>query len=165
MPLFIQNPNVNYAGKILPRDKVAFEPIPVDPTNNPSLVTLGGVTLPNDTAIYLNGKKKLVMTPILDGVVVYERILREPYEIEFEGVIRTQEGNRQIFGQNEIDNIWSNVWLPNSVQKLVNTYLNKLGIMEVVIESITPYTVRGSTNIPFRIRAYENVPGQSLIID
>lgn len=164
LAIFMPDPAVPYAGKELPRDAVPVLTIPVDPTNNPSVVIIGSVQLPNNTAIYVSAKKKLAMSQILDGVVVYERILREPYEIEFEGSIITQTGNQYVFGQTEIDTIWSNVWLPNTVQSLTNTYLNKLGIMEIVIDSITPVTVRGSTNIPFRIKCYENVPGQSLII-
>ena len=157
---------VNYNGRTLPQDKVNYVPPVKDLTNNPSLVVIGGITLPPDTAIYVNGKKTLATSKILDGVSVVERVLREPYEIEFECVIRTAnaDGTGYIFPQDELDNVWSNVWLPDSVQKVQNTYLNKLGIQEIVIESISPTTVRGSKNIPLRIRAYENVPGQTLLV-
>lgn len=155
---------VNYNGKTLPQDKVTYVPPQKDLTNNPSLVVIGGITLPADTAIYLNGKKNLATSKILDGVSVVERISREPYELEFECVVRTQQGTGYIFPQDELDNLWSNVWLPDSVQTIQNTYLNKLGIQEIIIESVSPTTVRGSKNIPLRIRGYENVPGQTLLV-
>ena len=126
---------------------------------------LGGLTMPADTAIYLNGQKVLAQSKILDGVSVTERIMRMPYELEFECVLRQTDGNNNnVFPQDELYNVWSTVWLPDSVLTIQNTYLNKLGIQEMVVESISPTTLRGSKNIPLRIRAYENVPGTSIII-
>lgn len=157
--------NVNYNGKELPRDKKTYTPPPRDMTNNPSRVVIGGITLPADTVIYLTGSKVLAQSKILDGVTVVERISREPYELEFECVIRSQDADgNYIFPQDEVDNIWANIWLPDTVQTIDNTYLNKLGIKEMVIDSITPTTVRGSKNIPLRIRGYENIPGQTIIV-
>jgi hypothetical protein len=157
---------VIYGGKELPRDEKPYSPPGKDLTNNPSLTVIGGITLPADTAIYLNGKKTLAISKILDGVSVVERISREPYEIEFECVLRqaSPDNTIYIFPQEELDNVWSNVWLPDSVQKVQNTYLNKLGVQEIIIDTITPTTIRGSKNIPLRIHAYENVPGQTLIV-
>lgn len=156
---------VNYNGGQFPRDKKAFQPPQTDLTNYPSLIIIGNVALPPDTAIYLNGSKTLAQSKILDGVSVMERISRQPYELEFECVVRAQDANgNYIFPQDELDNIWVNVWLPDTVQTIQNTYLNKLGIQEIIIESISPTTVRGSKNIPLRIRAYENVPGQTIIV-
>jgi hypothetical protein len=158
---------VTYNGKELPRDQVPYSPPTKDLTNNPSLVVIGGITLPVDTAIYLNGKKTLAVSIILDGVSVVERISREPYELEFECVLRKDAPNGMgyIFPQDDLDNLWSNIWMPDTVQTIQNTYLNKLGIQQIIIDAITPTTVRGSRNIPLRIHAYENVLGQSLIID
>ena len=143
-----------------------------DGTNNPSLVVLGGQALPQDTVIYINGKKILVVDKILDGVSVTERISREPYEIEFECVLRTSSPDNSlnydktsyIFPQDTLDSLWQQIWLPDTVQQIQNTYLNKLGILEMVIESIKPTTFRGSKNIALNIRGIENVPGQTLII-
>jgi hypothetical protein len=157
--------NVNYNGSELPRDKKQYTPPTKDLTNNPSLVIIGGITMPPDTAIYLNGQKTLAVSKILDGVSVVERIMRQPYELEFECVIRSQDAaGNYIFPQDALDNLWANVWIPDTVQTVQNTYLNKLGIQEIVIDSITPSTIRGSKNVPLRIRAYENVPGQTIII-
>jgi len=160
------DPDINYNGSQLPRDKKQFVPPQKDLTNNPSLVIIGGITLPADTAIYVSGQKVLAQSKILDGVAVIERIMRQPYELEFECVIRqaNDDNTGYIFPQAELDNVWSKIWLPDSVLPIQNTYLNKLGIQEIIIESITPTTVRGSKNIPLRIRGYENVPGATIII-
>lgn len=156
---------VNYHGGKYPRDKKAYQPPVTDLTNYPSLIIIGKILLPADTVIYLNGNKILAQSKILDGVSVVERISREPYELEFECVIRAQdEKGNYIFPQDALDDFWVNVWLPDTVQTIQNTYLNKLGIQEMVIQTVTPTTVRGSKNIPLRIRGFENVPGQTIIV-
>jgi len=161
----VQDPNVNYGGATLPAQRVQYVPVPKDLTNNPSLIVVGGITLPPDCAIYLDGEKDLVMSNILDGVSVFERILRKPYQIEFEMVVRKKLPNGDyIFPQEDFYAIWSKVWLPDSVQVIQNTFLNKLGIQQVIVQNISPTTVRGSTNLPLRLKCWENVPGQSLII-
>ena len=55
-----------------------------NPANNPKLVVLNGIQLPLDTVIQLDDDKEIVMSKILDGVVVFERILRNATEINFE---------------------------------------------------------------------------------
>ena len=156
---------VNYNGGQFPRDKKEYTPPVKDLTNNPSLLVLGGITMPADTVIYVSGSKVLAQSKILDGVSVMERISRNPYELEFECVIREQDASlNYIFPQNALNNVWSNVWLPDTVLTIKNTYLNNLGIQEMVIETITPTTVRGSKNIPLRLRGYENIPGQTIIV-
>ena len=157
---------INYNGGQYPRDKKQYNPPQKDLTNNPSLLIVGNVTLPADTVIYLNGSKTLAQSKIVDGVSVIERISRQPYEIEFECVVRAQDAaGNWIFPQDALNNIWVNVWVPDTVQTIQNTYLNKLGIQEMVIETVTPTTVRGSKNIPLRMRGYENIPGQTIIVN
>lgn len=173
------DPNVQYAGKTLPADKVQQVDVVIDPTNQPSVIVIGGYTLPPDTIIMLTGKKIIAKDAILDGVVVYEHIARHPYEIEFDVIVREdgaipgyanqintsgQQYTQQPFPQIGINNIWRQIWLPDSVQQIQNTYLNGLGILEVIIEEVRPTAVRGSKNIPLKIKAYENIPGQSIII-
>ena len=144
-----------------------------DPTNNPSRLIIGSITLPTDVIIYINGKKVLVHDKILDGVSIIERISREPYEIEFECTLRQANENGQvnmdlttyIFPQKQLNLIWQKLWLPDTVQIVDNTYLNGLGISQIIIESITPLPKRGNKDIELRIKAYENVPGQTLIIN
>ena len=85
-------PTFNYAGKTLPIPGGGkSQPIQTDLSNNPSLVKLGTVELPRDVAIYLNCEKVIAESKILDGVSVYEHILRNPYEIEFEIVLRNRK--------------------------------------------------------------------------
>lgn len=157
---------VNYNGAELPRQKKKYQDPVKDLTNNPSLVVIGGITLPADTAIFIYGQKVIAQSKILDGVSVIERISRQPYEIEFECVVRAQDAaGNYIFPQDALNNIWTNVWIPDTVMDITNTYLNKLGILQIVIESVTPTTIRGSKNIPLRLRAYENVIGQTIIVN
>lgn len=157
---------VNYNGGQFPRDRKAYQPPLTDLTNFPSLIIVGNVQLPIDTVIYISGSKTLAQSKILDGVSVTERISRQPYELEFECVVRDQnDAGEYIFPQDALDNLWNNIWIPDTVQTIQNTYLNKLGIQEMVIDTITPATVRGSKNIPLRIHGYENIPGQTIIVN
>lgn len=145
---------------------------PDDLTNKPSILIIGGVTLPNDTVPYLNGSKVIVKDNILDGVAVTERIQRNPYELEFEGILRqytdtgyiNSDGSNTIFPQEILDDLWQKVWEPDGVQKVQNTMLNKLGITEMIVEKVTVTPFRGSKDINIRISGYENVPGETLIL-
>lgn len=174
------DPNVNYQGGVYPRDKIKYSPPPTDPTNQPQILVIGGYQLPPDTLILLKGEKTITSDAILDGVVVYEHISRKPYDIDFDVVVRElgaipgySPGNsinigqillNQPFPQEQINDIWTKIWTPNTVLPVQNTYLNGLGILEIVIRKINPATVRGGKNIPVKIEAHENIPGQSLII-
>lgn len=178
------DPNVPYEGSTLPADTRNYVPF-VDKINTPGSVTLisptNQVILPPDTLISIHAEKHLVMTNILDGVSVFEHIQRKPCRIEFEGVLRMQiKGGvtyenttppagvtgliDNLFPQEYLNAVWTNVFLPDTVLKVANSYLNGLGIQEIVIEAMTPAVVRGSRNVPYHITAWENVPGQSLII-
>lgn len=163
---------INYDGYNLPRDAKSFVPIPIDATNNPKLFianqeTPQAVTLPDDTMILIPGEKEIVETKILDGVSVTERISREACKIEIDFVLRSKDSTGTtytggVFPQKLLEQLWSNLFLPDTVVKVQNTQLNGLGISELVIKSVTPTTQRGSTNIHVKIKAIENVPGQSL---
>lgn len=157
---------VNYHGKELPRDAKLPDLIPPDHTNNPSLIIIQGLTLPGDTSILIDGEKILARDRIFDGIPVIEHIAREASKIEFEGIFRYTPdfGSTYPFPQDVVDNYWTTVFLPNSVLTLTNTYLNRIGIMQLVVEKATLHTVRGSTNVPFRMITYENIVGQSLIV-
>lgn len=167
------DPNVNYAGSTLPQDKVAPTPTAVDPTNNPSLINIGGNVLPPDTEVRISGEKILAESQIIDGVSVFEHIARKPYEIEFMVVVREVGaiGTNPVpgavwpFPQVELNEIWQTIWVPNTVQTIQNTLINGLGILEIIIKSIAPATRLGSKNIYARIKAYENQPGQTIILD
>lgn len=183
---------IDYNGQTLSSIPAKFIPIPKDLTNNPSFIFIGqiqtqatgatgvqiqtiqalnGFQLPLDTIITLNGKKILAESQIIDGVSVFEHIARKPYEITFDFTIRPQGtqpgvGNPAInnpFPQITINNLWT-LWEVNTVQTIQNTYLNGLKITSIIIEDIQPATVRGSLNIPVKLKCKENQPGQTIII-
>lgn len=143
-----------------------------DQTNNPSLVIIGNITLPADVVITIDGEKIIADSVILDGVQVTERIARKAYDIDFEFVLReyridgalNSDRTSTVFPQDQLDDIFQQIWLPNTVQTLQNTYLNKLGIQELIVRKISPETIRGSKNLPVRLKCTENVPGQTLIL-
>jgi len=156
--------NVKYQGKTLPADAIPHSISAVDQINNPALVIIGNLQLPPDTVIRIAGKKCLAKSQIVDGPSVFERTGREATEIIFEGVIREKDNDRYIYPQNGINNVFANAWVPSTVQPVQNTLLNGIGISEVIIDSINPTQVRGVANIPFQIRAYENIPGLTIAI-
>lgn len=179
----VTDPDVPYAGAVLPRDKVI--PVPFsDPSNTPGFINLGGIILPPDTVITpIEGKKLLVQTVILDGPSVFERVTRHPTKIEIECILRMQNQGGQnfyntnnqppgltgpinnVFAQQYLHDVWFNIFLPDSVLTIQNSMLNNLNISQVIIENCVAGTVRGSTNIPVKISCWENVPGQSLILN
>lgn len=57
---------------------------PFNAQNNPKLVILNGYQLPWDTVISIDNEKEIAISQILDGVAVFERILRKPAEIKIE---------------------------------------------------------------------------------
>ena len=163
-----QTPAIHYAGKTLPDDAAPQQTFIIDPTNNPSAIQLDNgeeaITLPKDTVIRMEGEKILAESKILDGVNVVEHISRHAYKIEFMGKFRTLASNGidYVFPQDTLDDVWNYLFLPNTVLTLTNTYLNKLGIQQVIVTHINPETVRGSKDVPFIIKCIENVPGSSL---
>lgn len=155
------DPNVNYAGNTLPAQRVTPQPFKIDPTNNPSSIAIGGIFLPNSTQIIPKGEKILAESQILDGVSVFEHISRKAYEIDFDILIWDSTMNAP-FPQQQINDIWNNIWLPNTVQTLQNTFLNGCGILQIIIKSISPMPKLGSTNVILRIKALENQVGTSI---
>lgn len=161
------DPNVFYAGKELPAEKTPIQIFGVDPTNDPSSIAIGGIFLPTSTQIIVRGEKILAESQIIDGVSVFEHISRKPYEIDFDIVIWQGDNSNRAstaFPQQQINDIFSLIWLPNSVQKVQNTYLNGLNIQQIIIKSVSPQPKLGSTNVVIRIKAYENMPGETIIM-
>lgn len=146
--------------------------LPQDQNNRPDIVIINGFQLPGDTIPEIDGSKVLVNNKIIDGVNVTTRILRDPYNISFEGTFTQQNdygtvnanGNFYVFPQQLLNNAWKQIWIPDSVLNVQNSYLNALGVTEIIIKSFNPSIYRGSTNIGFRIEAIENLQGQTLII-
>lgn len=159
--------NIHYDGKNLPSQKTPLQIFGIDPTNNPSDIAIGGIFLPASTQIMVRGEKILAESQIIDGVSVFEHISRKPYEIDFDITIWQQDGSNKAsttFPQGQINDIFSIIWLPNSVQKIQNTYLNGLNIQEVIVKSVSPQPKLGSTNVIMRIKCFENQPGETIIL-
>lgn len=161
------NEIVYYNGRQLPSEAVTPTPFTPDPTNNPSSIVIGTVFLPASTQVILRGEKIIAESQIIDGVSVFEHISRKPYEIDFDVTIWQDDNSNtasKTFPQQQINNIWSSLWTPNTVQTLNNTYLNGLGIQQVIVKSIAPQPRLGSTVLVIRIKCYENQVGQTIIL-
>lgn len=159
--------NVFYNGKELPAQAVKPIPFVPDPSNSPSSIVIGAVFLPASTQVFVRGEKIIAESQIIDGVSVFEHISRKPYEIDFDVTIWQGDNSNQAsvtFPQQQINNIWQSLWLPNTVQTLNNTYLNGLGIQQVIVKSIAPQPRLGSTVLVMRIKCFENQPGQTIIM-
>jgi len=152
--------------------------------NNPKLIKMSefGVLetpfiLPFDTVIAINGTKVIAESKILDGVSVYERILRNPYQIDFTFTLRENKAQTNyndwtasgtvardfVFPQKVLENFFTNVWKRNAVISVTNTLLGGLGITQIVIKDFNIDTVQGSTNLPCRLSCAENfVPVNAL---
>lgn len=174
--------SVVYNGKTLPTDKGASSMPIKDLSNDPSTITLtnltnftvlgtngfdpfsGGVTLPKDVKIRLNGRKILAMAPLLDDPVnTIQKIQRKPYCLDFDfTALQTGANGNYVFPQDLIYDLFTKVWSPDTVVMIRHTLLNKLGIQELVFDEIDIDTIRGNVKVPIRLRAYENIPGQSL---
>jgi len=181
-----------YNNKILPKDAATPIKVANDEHNKPSETTIkwvntttGGTTsinLPPDTIILPTGEKLIVESRILDGVSVTERIGRKPYEIEIEGTLRMSktadgtgkyydfntDGNQltfSMFPQDYINELFETVFVPDAVLDITNTLLNALGVLQIIVRQARIAPIAGSNNVTFRITAYENQPGESLIIN
>jgi hypothetical protein len=162
------------------------------------------VQLPLDVIIMVNGKKIIAESKILDGVAVFERILRDPYKVDFEFTVRqlstnanvdatlsggtttplgnalNQNGNivignflnksgvkNYVFPQDILADYIKNIWEPNSIIEVENSYLNKVyGIFELVVEDLAEVaTIRGSNNVPMKLSCKENYDSQDFYAD
>ena len=98
-------------------------------TNNPSIVIFEivsnsvkfTVTLPIDVIIGLDGDKVIAESKILDGTVVYERISRKPFEVNFEFTIRdTDLTGKYIFPEQKIKDLMDQIWFYDQVISVQN---------------------------------------------
>ena len=154
-----------------------------NPKYNPSLVIIirnaNGIIfhaqLPLDVIIRLNGKKVISESKILDGVMVFEKICKDPWKIEFEFTVREVQGQTTgqdatenmalrkrtnlpyIFPQDVIENYINTFWKPDAILNIKNSLLNGIGINEIIVDEIPEIiTVRGSQNVMFRLSCKEN---------
>jgi hypothetical protein len=160
-----------------------------NPYNNPSQVVINGVQLPQDTITILDGEKVISESKILDGVALYERVSRKPFDIDFNFTIRsdadytlakavnktiTQQSQSNFssstayeFPQKAIEGYFSQIWNLDQVVPVINTLLNGIGIKEIIIKKITITTIRGTTSVNGTIKCLENYgdnKGGTLII-
>jgi len=178
------SPNINYNGAQLPRDAAKLAAFK-DFLNKPGEIKLNNgvqeIVMPPDTVIIPDAEKLLVKTNILDGVSAFERILRFASFMELRGTVRMQDidgtrynnttppagltGNiNNVFPQEYINDIWEYVFLPNTVLVLKNSFLNGIGIQQVIVEKMSYMPGQGTTNVGYRLGVWENVNGPSLII-
>ena len=161
-----------------------------DPSNNPSVVTIfdpnnsndAGFTFPFDVQISIDGEKIIAESQILDGEVVFERISTKPRDINFDFTFR-EKGDIQaggtlgiagvrtytgyIFPQEALNKLYS-YWKKDSILNITNTLLNGQEIFDIVCLSHNIQTIRGNTNVTYRLSAKEAVEyldgqGQTLI--
>lgn len=161
------DPTVSYHGKKLPQDHVSPPLAPPDPSNNPSLIIINGFTLPPDTHYEFEPEKIIARDRIFDGIPVFEHIAEEAVDIQFEGKFRFTDdhGTTYQFPQSVVENWWTTVYKPNSVLGITNTFLNNLGIMQLVVRKAKITPIKANTDVSFRIECWENVVGQSLIVN
>jgi hypothetical protein len=127
--------------------------------NNPAIVKLNGIELPKDVIISIDGEKVLATSKIIDGVIVFEHISRNYYEINFETTVRAFSElypNKYVFPEQDVTDIFQKIFIPDSVMKVENTLLNAIGIFEVVIDKVRMTTIRGNTDVPVNINCFEN---------
>ena len=153
-----------------------------NPYNNPSQVVINGVQLPQDTITILDGEKVIAESKILDGVMLFERVSRKPFDIDFNFTIRSDSDfklpnsvpkivsktiSQQLqanfnesfayeFPQKAIEGYFSQIWNLDQVVPVVSTLLNGIGIREIIIKKVTITTVRGTTSVNGVIKCLEN---------
>jgi hypothetical protein len=168
LPILPEKTTIVYDGATLQRIPAAAIPNFPDGSNNPSYCVIGGIVLSADIILPLKNDKILAESQIIDGVTVFEHVSRKAAEIDFEftifppGVINGTASNTNAynnattFNQQSLNAFWSNLWLINSVQDVQNTYLNGLGITQVILKSIAVQPERGKPNIIVKVKALEN---------
>lgn len=126
--------------------------------NYPSGVFLNNYMLPTDVVVGLDGEKVIAESKILDGVAVFERISRKPFDLNFEFTLRDYGALRgqNVFPQKMTEDVLNEVFAPDTVVDVFNSFLNGLGIKNAVIKSISYATFRGNTKVVCSIKAVES---------
>lgn len=124
--------------------------------------------------------KVIARSQIIDGEEVFERMSVKSTEITLNGTILIKQwaqdgfsdlgrGAKQIVTGTEgynnarqttdltdaLDLINRNLYQPNTVVKVTNDYLNKLGIQYILIESMTTAPLVGTVGLEFSIKALD----------
>lgn len=170
-----QPTTISYDGKTFRQIPARAVPTVPDGTNDPSYITIGGIQLSGNVIIPVKNEKVIAQSQIIDGVEVFEHISRKSAEIDFDftifpnGVIQgTADKTNAFYGVNTfnqqvLNQFWNTLYLPNSVQAVQNTYLNGLGINQIIIKSISVVPRPGSPNITVKLKALENQPGSLFV--
>ncbi len=135
----------------------------IDPTNNPALVILNNITLPGDVIITTSEEKVIAESKILDGVMVFERLSRKPMEIGLTFTFREVNTGQYVnsplgkytFPQYLIEQFQTSVWEVDAILPVQNTFLNGIGIYDVVFKSKTMTTIRGNTDVLCSMKCLE----------
>jgi hypothetical protein len=151
-----------------------------------SRVKLGTEYLPMDVLFSLNSTKIIAQSQVLDGAMVFERVSRKPFDVDFDFVLRglAQNNDRRYFknidfnrpSQKEwivalddtkndngttqaigLQTLFDKIWKLDTVLPVENNALNKIGIFNLIITDIQITTVRGSIDIPIKLKCVEDI--------
>jgi hypothetical protein len=151
-----------------------------------SVVKLGGVQLPRDVMFSLNSTKVIAQSQVLDGAMVFERVSRKPFDVDFDFVLRglKQNNDRRYFKNIDfnrpsqkqwvvalsdtegeggtiqsigLQTLFDKIWVKDTVLPVENNMLGKLGIFNLIITDIQITTVRGNIDIPIKLKCVEDV--------
>lgn len=168
LPILPEKTTIVYDGQTLSQIPARAIPIVQNPANDPSYCVIGNVVLSANILLPIKNKKLIAKSQIVDGVTVFEHVSREAAEIDFDftifpaGVIQGTASNTNAFNnvttfnQTSLNTFWSTIWSANTIQAVQNTYLNGLGISQIIIESITVIPMHGKPNVGVKMRALEN---------
>ena len=146
---------------------------------NYGLVTLNGLTLPNDCIFSPEFEKTIAKSQIVDGVEVFQRISRKSTSVTFDFTLRqeiTTEGtflqankDEYVFPIDKLIELYTETFKPDKVLTVNNIVLNRLGIKLLIVEKFRPTLIRGSVSIPCVLTCYEDYysnqdKGNTLII-
>lgn len=141
----------------------------VDPGNNPARIVFTSINgydieLPPDTMVKIDGQKVIENNAILGGVSVYDHVKRGPYTVDFECTLTQMQNNRYLFPQAKLITLWDRLFMPNESLWIENTYLNGLGVYELIVSEMEIGTSQGAMKLSLTIKAHENEINYSLII-
>ena len=155
--------------------------------NTAYIVKLNGYLMPSDIQYDLSFDKMVAESQILDGAIVYERVTRKAVQIDFKFTVRSYEVSQPervvgIFGKEfkfpevktedyyfpdtEFSEFYTKVFKIDNIIQVENSFINKLGITELVVRDMQVETILGNTDIRVKLKCSENyVPQSSLQAD
>ena len=152
-----------------------------DQKTHPYIFVFDDFELPYDTTVTINGEKELSISKIIDSGDFVQRTTKKAMEFTFDFTLREKEtvkkevlplnnkvtrtytkyfvpnSTNYIFPLQKNKDFFQKVWNKDGIIKLKNSYLNSIGIMEIIIENVQTSVKLGSTDISVRLKAYENI--------